>query len=72
MLQRSHSRFLKPSGHAKVGQAKGLSKSNLGRWEPPLVKLCYGSALPVMLGMALGRIKEKQKENMRSLVRMAA
>ena len=31
-----------------------------------------GLAMIVMLSMALGRIKEKQKENMRSLVRMAA
>jgi hypothetical protein len=38
----------------------------------PKMKLRMGLALVVMLSMALGRIKEKQKENMRSLVKMAA
>lgn len=36
------------------------------------MKLRMGLALVVMLSMALGRIKEKQKENMRSLVKAAA
>jgi hypothetical protein len=36
------------------------------------MKLRMGLAMVVMLSMALGRIKEKQKENMRSLVKQAA
>ena len=36
------------------------------------MKLRMGLSLVVMLSMALGRIKEKQKENMRSLVKTAA
>ncbi len=36
------------------------------------MQLRMGLAMVVMLSMALGRIKEKQKEDMRSLVRMAA
>lgn len=41
---------------------RGLSK----------MKLRMGIALVVMLSMALGRIREKQKENMRSLIKQAA
>jgi len=36
------------------------------------MKLRCGLALIVMLAMALGRVREKQKEHLRSLVRMAA
>ena len=36
------------------------------------MKLRMGLALVVMLSMALGRIKEKQKEDMRSLIKQAA
>ena len=36
------------------------------------MKIRMNLALVVMLSMALGRIKEKQKEQMRSLVKMAA